>query len=148
MGIIYTPLRLANYARPDLEEIDANALVDTGALHLCIPQHVAIQLQLTEMGRREIKTADGQLHLIPYMAPVKIALLGRQCVTGALVFGDQVLLGAIPMEDMDLVIEPVQMRVRTNPLSPNIPMSLAMGIFPPHPPTSSPARGEEEHEVA
>mgnify|MGYP001584189958 CR=1 FL=1 len=37
MGIIRAHLRLANDAKPELEEIDADALVDTGALHLCIP---------------------------------------------------------------------------------------------------------------
>jgi len=67
------------------------------------------------------------MHVVPYVSPVKISLLGRECVTGALVFGDQVLLGAIPMEDMDLVIEPSRQRVTVNPPSPNIPMSFAMG---------------------
>lgn len=127
MGIIYTHLRLANQARPDLEEIDAEALVDTGAIHLCIPEHVALQLQLGQLAPREIKTADGRSHLVPYAGPIRISMLGRECLTGALVLGDRVLLGAIPMEDMDLVIEPSRQRVTVNPLSPNIPMSLAMG---------------------
>ena len=127
MGVTYADLRLANYARTDLEEIDASALVDTGALHLCIPEHVAIQLQLDTLKQREVRTADGKLHLVDYVAPIKISMLGRECVTGALVMGNQVLLGAIPMEDMDLIVEPARQRVSVNPLSPNIPMSLAMG---------------------
>lgn len=128
MGVIYSHLRLANQARPDLEEIEAEALVDTGAIHLCIPEHVAMQLQLGQLSPREIKTADGKSHLVPYVGPVRVEMLGRECITGALVLGDRVLLGAIPMEDMDLVIEPARQRVGVNPLSPNIPMSLAMGI--------------------
>lgn len=128
MGITYADLRLANQSRPDLEEIDASALVDTGALHLCIPEHVAMQLQLNPLKQREVQTADGKLHLIDYVGPIKISMLGRECFTGALVMGNQVLLGAIPMEDMDLIVEPARMRVRVNPLSPNIPMSLAKGI--------------------
>ena len=127
MGIIYSHLRLANQARPDLEEIEVEALVDTGATHLCIPEHVALQLQLERLSPREIKTADGRSHLVPYVGPVRVEMLGRECITGALVLGDRVLLGAIPMEDMDLVIEPARQRVSVNPLSPNIPMSLAMG---------------------
>ena len=127
MGMTYTDLRLANQARPDLEEIDVSALVDTGALHLCIPEHVAVQLQLSSLKQREVQTADGKSHLVDYVAPIRISMLGRECVTGALVMGDQVLLGAIPMEDMDLVVEPARMRVSVNPLSPNIPMSLAKG---------------------
>lgn len=128
MGITYADLRLANQSRPDLEEIDASALVDTGALHLCIPEHVAMQLQLNPLKQREVQTADGKSHMIDYVGPVKISMLGRECFTGALVMGNQVLLGAIPMEDMDLIVEPARMRVTVNPLSPNIPMSLAKGM--------------------
>lgn len=128
MGITLTTLRLANDARSDLEEIDAEALVDTGALHLCIPAHVALQLQLKDSGIREITLADGSVQQVRYVSPVRIEMLGRTCVTGALVLGNQVLLGAIPMEDMDLVIEPARMRVSVNPQAPNIPMSLAKGI--------------------
>ncbi|MGH8477481.1 MAG: hypothetical protein ACRERS_09055 [Methylococcales bacterium] len=51
---------------------------------------------------------------------MKISLLGRECVTGALVFGNQVLLGAIPMEDLDLIIETSRQKVSVNPMSPNI----------------------------
>jgi len=125
MGLVHADLRLANPARPELAEIDATALVDTGALHLCIPEHIALQLGVATTEQREVTTADGKSHLFAYVGPIRIALLGRHCWTGALVFGDQVLLGAIPMEDMDLVVEPAQHRVRTNPASPNIPLSTA-----------------------
>ncbi|MGH8604055.1 MAG: clan AA aspartic protease [Gammaproteobacteria bacterium] len=124
MGGAYADVRLGNDARPDLEEVNASALVDTGALHLRIPDHVALQLQLSQKQPREVQTADGKPHLVPYVSPVKISLLGRECVTGALVFGNQVLLGAIPMEDMDLIIEPSRQKVSVNPMSPNIPLSL------------------------
>ena len=128
MGITYADLRSANDAREDLEEINASAVVDTGALHLCIPEHLAMQLQLKPLKQREVQTADGKLHMVDYVGPIKISMLGRECFTGALVMGDQVLLGAIPMEDMDLVVEPARMRVTVNPFSPNIPMSLAKGV--------------------
>lgn len=124
MSIVYADVRLGNDARPELEEINATALVETGALHLCIPEHVALQLRLSQKQPRELQTADGRSHLVPYV-PVKVSLLGRECVTGALVFGNQVLLGAIPMEDMDLIIEPSRQKVTVNPASPNIPLSLA-----------------------
>ena len=128
MGITYTDLRLGNDAKPDLEEINACALVDTGAMHLCVPEYVAAQLQLNRLEQREVKTADGKRCLVDYVGPVRISMLGRACFTGALVLGDQVLLGAIPMEDMDLVVEPARMRVAVNPASPDIPMSLAKGL--------------------
>lgn len=128
MGITYTDLRLANDAREDLEEINASAVVDTGAMHLCIPEHIAIQLQLKSRTQREVQTADGKSHIVDYVSPVRISMLNRECVTGALVIGNQVLLGAIPMEDMDLIVEPARLRVSVNPLSPNIPLSLAKGL--------------------
>ncbi|MEO5373530.1 MAG: clan AA aspartic protease [Alphaproteobacteria bacterium] len=125
---IYADLRLGNLARPGLEEINVTALVDTGALHLCIPEHVAVQLQLAVLEKREVQTADGRSHLVDYVGPVRISLLGRTCVTGGLVLGGQALLGAIPIEDMDLVIEPARQRLTVNPASPNIPLSFAKGI--------------------
>lgn len=130
MGIIYADIRLANDAKPELEEISISALADTGALHLCIPEHVALQLQLKTVETREVILADGQPRQVRYVSPVRIEFLGRHCITGALVFGDQVLLGAIPMEDMDLVIEPARLKVSVNPRAPNIPMSLAKGNKP------------------
>jgi hypothetical protein len=45
----------------------------------------------------------------------------RSCFTGALVMGDEVLLGAVPMEDMDLILHPASRTVTVNPESPNIP---------------------------
>lgn len=53
-------------------------------------------------------------------------MLGRDCVTCAVVMGDTVLLGAIPMEAMDLVIHPRTLQVVPNPESPNIPQFIAM----------------------
>ncbi|MBI5659739.1 MAG: clan AA aspartic protease [Nitrosomonadales bacterium] len=128
MGVTYADIRLANDARDDLEELNVSAVVDTGALHLCIPEHVAMQLQLKTRKQREVQTADGKSHMVDYVSPVRISMLNRECVTGALVLGNQVLLGAIPMEDMDLIIEPAKLRVSVNPLSPNIPLSLAKGL--------------------
>jgi hypothetical protein len=46
--------------------------------------------------------------------------------SGALVLGQQVLLGAIPIEDMDLVIHPVQLKITVNPQNPNVPLAIVM----------------------
>jgi clan AA aspartic protease len=128
MSVVYVDLRLANDGRDDLEELDASALVDTGAMHLCIPEHMALQLQLKDRETREIILADGKRKQVRYVSPVRIEMLGRKCVTGALVLGDQVLLGAIPMEDMDLIVEPTRQRVSVHPSAPNIPVSIAKGV--------------------
>jgi hypothetical protein len=56
---------------------------------------------------------------VPHLGPVELAFENRKCYVGALVFGDEVLLGAVPMEDMDLVISPALRRVVVNPENPN-----------------------------
>ena len=128
MGLVYASLRLYNDGRSDVEEVDAKALVDTGAQHLCIPEHVAVQLRLEKRFEREVKYANGKRELVPYYSGVRVEMMGRGCVVGALGFGDQVLLGAIPMEDMDLIVHPQSYQVLPNPENPNIAVSLAMGV--------------------
>ena len=102
-----------------------DALADTGALHLCVPQHIALQLGLEEVEKREVTTADGKKTICAYVGPVEVKFENRSCFTGALVLGDEVLLGAVPMEDMDLILSPSKRAVVINPESPNIPSSTA-----------------------
>ncbi len=94
-------------------------MADTGAVFLCIPEEVRIQLQLEETSRKEVMTADGKTCLCPYVGPIRVLFENRECYVGAVVLGDQVLLGAVPMEDMDLVVIPSVRRVVVNPLHPN-----------------------------
>ncbi|MES2702923.1 MAG: clan AA aspartic protease [Bacteroidota bacterium] len=124
MGLVYTEIELANLLAPELQSYKVKALVDTGALHLCIPQHIAVQLKLKQLEEREVTIADGSKRVIPYVGPVKVTFQNRNCFTGAMVIGDEVLLGAIPMEDMDLVVHPSRLLVTANPESPNIPASV------------------------
>ncbi|MDP1527236.1 MAG: clan AA aspartic protease [Rhodocyclaceae bacterium] len=128
MGITRTTLTLANPIRRELESIEVIALADTGAMHLCIPEHVALQLELAEKEKREVTLADGSKRLYPYAGPVELRFGNRSCFVGAMVLGDEVLLGAIPMQDMDLIVRPLTREVLVNPASPNIPSSLAKGF--------------------
>jgi clan AA aspartic protease len=121
MGLIYADLELANPSHDELSSIKARALVDTGALFLCIPQHIATQLKLKEFEQREVTVADGRKKLCSYVGPVHLKYANRQCLTGAMVIGEEVLLGAIPIEDMDLIIHPSQLKLTVNPENPNIP---------------------------
>jgi len=125
MGLINAQIELSNPKDKNTRSIRVKSLVDTGSLHLCIPEHVAIQLELEELYKREVTTADGKRHVVPYMGPVAIKFENRGCFTGALVFGDDVLLGAVPMEDMDLLVPPAKQALIVNPESPNIAMSVA-----------------------
>lgn len=126
MGIVNVAVSLSNPRPPDLQPLEVAALVDTGAITLCIPEHVRIQLDLQESERREVTIANGKKEVVPYVGPVKIACLGRSCFGGALVLGDRILLGAVPMEDMDLVISPMKQQVTVNPESPNVPSAIVV----------------------
>ena len=121
MGLIYADIELANAKNGSLKSMVVKALVDTGAMTLCIPEHIAIQLQLQEIDKREVTAADERRHVVPYVGPVQIKFANRTCFTGALVIGESVLLGAVTMEDMDLVISSSGQAVTVNPKSPNIP---------------------------
>ena len=123
MGLIYTKIALSNPLNGSMKPMEISSLVDTGALHLCIPEHVAIQLQLKELEKREVTIADGSKKLCAYVGPIRIQFENRSCFTGALVLGDSVLLGAIPMEDMDLVVQPALLKIAVNPANPNFPSS-------------------------
>ena len=125
MGLIYANITLSNPRDNNSKPIEMQSLVDSGALHLCIPEHLAIQLELDELYKREVTTADGKKHLVPYVGPISLSFENRACFTGALVIGDEVLLGAVPMEDMDVLISPARQTLIVNPNSPNIATSVA-----------------------
>ena len=99
-------------------------MVDSGALHLCIPEHIRLQLDLNEISKKEVGLADGTKRLVPYVGPLEIRFKNRVGFAGALVLGDQVLLGTIPMEDMDLVVIPKERKLAVNPDSPNFATSI------------------------
>jgi clan AA aspartic protease len=129
MGLATAKLLLDNPRFDSAEPVEVEALADTGALFLCIPDHIANQLQLTETSKKEVTTADGKRQLCPYVGPVHIRFGNRECYVGAVVLGDQVLLGAVPMEDMDLVVVPSDRRVIPNPLNPNFAAGLAKSVL-------------------
>ena len=120
MGHVFAEVELSNPRRTELAPVRARALANTGALMLCIPKHVAVQLNLEGESMREVSIADGSAS-VPYVGPLKVAFEKRFCYVGALVLGDEVLLGAVPMEDMDLVVNPARRMVTVDPASPNLP---------------------------
>lgn len=128
MGRVRTRLMLSNPIEDGLDAIEVDALVDPGAVHLSLPEHVALQLGLAELEKREATLADGSKSLVSYVGPVKTSSRNRSCYTGAMVLGDEVLLGAIPVEDLDLVVRPATRDVVPNPLNPDFPASLAKGL--------------------
>jgi clan AA aspartic protease len=126
MGLARAKLILKNARRPELEPIEVDALGDSGSVHLCSPERIRLQLGLEEIDRKEVTIADGSRRLAPYVGPVEQHFKNRVGFAGALVLGNEVLLGAIPMEDMDLIVIPRTRTVDVNPTSPNIATSIVM----------------------
>jgi clan AA aspartic protease len=129
MGHVFAQLELENPRQPGLSSVKVRALADTGALMLCIPEHVARQLNLETESMREVSVADGRCINVPYVGPIKVTFGNRFCYVGALVLGDEVLLGVVPMEDMDLVLNPGRREITVDPASPNIPHARVKVIF-------------------
>jgi clan AA aspartic protease len=135
MGRVMTKIRLTNSA--DLENRDAGvlapeqvrtleleALVDTGATTLAIPQDVADALGLVERRKRRVRLADGTIAEFPVVLNLVVEILGRDTVCEAFVLpaGTTALLGQIPLEALDLVVDPSSHEVRVNPASPDAPL--------------------------
>jgi clan AA aspartic protease len=125
MGLTYTDIEVENlFTRRSLS---IRALVDSGAVFLTIPEHVAVQLgfDLTEVGKREVVPANGHRELVPMVGPLRVKFGDRYCDLSALVLGDEPLFGAVPMEMMDLVLHPALQTLGVNPASPYVPVALA-----------------------
>ncbi len=121
MGLSYAEIELSNPRQPELGPVRASALADTGATMLCIPQRVAAQLDLETADELPIFLADGRRMTVPFVGPIQVRFGKRFCFVGAYVLGDEVILGALPMEDMDLVVSPLTREVMINPLRPDGP---------------------------
>jgi len=126
MDLGKSKIKLSNAKGNDLKPIEVNCIVDTGATYLCIPETIALQLKLTELQKRDVRLANGHVVEVPYVGPVKIEFENRICFVGAMVMGDTVLLGAIPMEDMDLVVHPKLLKLSVHPERPNVAGGLAL----------------------
>ena len=133
MGLIHTEIELLNgddlaFVRrsqmelADVRRMKVTALVDSGAHKLAINESIRDQLGLLKVDERLAELADGRTALYDVVGPVEIRIPHRRCSVDAMVLpGDaDVLLGAIPREDMDLVINPKKWTVEVDPTMPYI----------------------------
>ena len=118
MGLVTAKLQLTNPRDSSLAPIEVTALADTGSVFLCIPEHVRLQLNLEPLEHREVKLADGSRKSYPYVGPIVLRFKNRTGFVGALVLGDEVLLGAIPMEDNGSSRQPARPLRRREPRQP------------------------------
>lgn len=119
MGFVHALIKLSNDLRPDLDPVEVDALVDTGAINLCIPEAVRDQLGLKTRRRRVVEMADGRTEEVDVVAPVTVRFENRETTTTAFVLGNEVLLGAIARQDMDVLVDPRNERLILPPDRPN-----------------------------
>jgi clan AA aspartic protease len=103
---------------------EVEALVDTGATTLMLPADVVQRLGLPGRGYRKVRMADSEVRELPWVVGVKMEVRGREAVVSALVgpAGSTALIGQIPLEEMDLVVDPKSRELRPNPASPDAPV--------------------------
>ena len=125
MGLTYATLKLTNLFGH--QSVEVNALVDTGATFMCVSEEIALQLgfDIAEVSRQVVTLADGHQRKVPKIAPIEIAFGNRSYVTEAVVLGNEALMGVIPMEAMDLIVDPRQQILIANPQHPNYPVASA-----------------------
>jgi clan AA aspartic protease len=97
-----------------VRQITLDALVDTGATTLVIPEDAARALGLSVIGHRPVTLADGTRRDVPVMGALRIEILGRQMICDALVTpaGTTPLIGQIPLEELDLIVDPASRELR------------------------------------
>lgn len=107
-----------------VRSVEIDALVDTGATTLALPADVGEQLGLHVEGKRKVRYADGRTAEIPWVSGVRLEILGRVMTCDAVLeaAGTTALIGQIPLEALDLVIDPKSRDLTVNPASPDMPL--------------------------
>jgi clan AA aspartic protease len=106
--------RLSHLTPAQVHTVETEALVDTGAMHLVVPDTLADQLGLLRLRTQAVTMADGRDGVYDQTEAVTIELLGRAFDVSALVMGHTVLLGAMVLEGLDLAVDPVRQRLMPN----------------------------------
>jgi clan AA aspartic protease len=135
MGLVMTKIKLTNSfdfinasdGRIDpatVRCVEIDALADTGAIELCIPEEIAEKLGARIVRKRSVVVADGRRLEVTEVGPLEIEILGRSTTGNAMVLprGTRPLLGALQLEQLDLVVVPRTGEVIGNPEHPDGPL--------------------------
>lgn len=133
MGLVYAEIDLLNggdvYLKrqklldeKDVKQVRVKALVDSGAYMLSINETVRAQLDLPFIQKQFGTLADETLIEVDVVGPVEVQFENRSTTVRAIVLpGDaEILLGSIPMEDMDVLIDPRAQKLVVNPKHPYV----------------------------
>ena len=133
MGLVYAEIELISvddivlsrhgFLQEDkIKRLTVNALVDTGAYMLVISDQIRQQLGLPLIEEQMFRMADDTERRGEVVGPVEVRFENRRASVDAVVLPGalEVLLGSIPLEDLDVTIDPRQQRLIVNPKSPDI----------------------------
>ena len=92
----------------EVRQMTVQSIVDTGAWTMVINEETRDKLGLMDRGFGEANLADGKEEVVPMAGPVEVWWKNRRFTGDALVLPEakDILLGAIPLEEMDLTINP------------------------------------------
>jgi clan AA aspartic protease len=135
MGAVRVPIKLTNtidqvlverglLAPHLLREAETQGLVDTGALTLVVPPDIVQQLGLKIRSQQVAQFANGAQELVGVTEPVTIECEGRKTILEALVVGNEVLIGQVVLELLDLLPDCKNQRLIPNPANPDYPVAL------------------------
>jgi clan AA aspartic protease len=143
MGQIYATLELINswelesarrglVDQDEIKRMQVEMLVDTGSVNMCINETICSLLQLPIVGKRKGTLADGTIVECAVAGPIEVHFKNRTCNISATVLpGDtECLLGAIPLEEMDIMIDPRRRELIVNPEHPEYAIYNLRSIFP------------------
>ena len=131
MGEVRVHVKLSNVAdlaavaagRLDPKEVrtvEAEALVDTGAVRSCVPQPLLERLGVHPYETMLVEYANGQKEAVGIAEGVRFEIMHRRSSDDALVLGDEVLIGQTVLEKMDLFVDCHGRRVVPNPAHPDV----------------------------
>jgi clan AA aspartic protease len=135
MGLVYADIQLINSEdiglnrrgylnKSEIRQMQVTAMVDSGATMLAINENIKNQLGLVVIYKQSAQLADGTFLDLEVVGPIELRFENRIAICSAMVLpGDnEVLLGAIPMEEMDVLIHPKKNMLIVNPQHPIKPV--------------------------
>jgi clan AA aspartic protease len=121
MGLVHADFTLTNVFTKNSVQI--RALVDTGATDVFVTADTARALGVDpeELSCVNVTLADERRIPVPRLPPVEIGFRNRTCYANIFVLGDECLVGVIPLEAMDLIVDPTRRELLPNPAYPDAP---------------------------
>ena len=124
MGKVVEKVKLTSLFELE-KSVEVDAIIDTGATMLVLPQDVIEELGLRKIGEGRVRYANNQIQIKSVYRGVILELKGRDGIFDVLgeVEGSEPLVGQIVLEALDLIVDPITKTVLPNPRSPDMPMT-------------------------